>query len=236
MPIPGLKAAAYLAANVNQQSGLPTLSVGFNQRASVVDSSPMPMRDPHPFISAPPLPPPESVEPATRLAFEIADLQVDRLTAASDSHIRRSEFHNAVDQYGNTFNANDHGVHFSVPLVLTSLCVILLASSIGLAFFTRVRPPSPALVPSRQDQPESLADSPSQSMVEPLPAIEWEQVSPPSPSHTWAALLEFCGGDVMAAAALITRESVADPRLDPASSEAFRRAIEAAHMKTPEAS
>ena len=233
-PIPGLKSAAYLPANPSQQAaGLPTGS--FKQSPAAFDPSQLLKRDPHPFVNAPLLPNPDSVAPATRLAFELADLQVQRLTSASESHIRRAEFHNAVDDQGNTFNASDRGVHFSVPLVLTSLFAILLASSLGLAFFTRVGAPAETSILADADQPLGPPEESFQTSLDPLPAIEWEQIALP-PSDTWSSLLHACAGDVMVAAVAIKDQVSADPLLDPSSPEAFRRAIAALQLKSPPSS
>lgn len=189
-------------------------------------------RAPHPWTRANPLPDPETLSPQTRLLFQIADLQAENLIAPGGQHIRRSEFHNSVDAYGNTYNAYSNSLHISLPLALTSVLIALLASSAGLSLlFGGRRQHLVDAAPVTQRQSVALRDelTPDSDAVH---LIEWEDPAvSPSPQATWESLVQTCSGDVMAAAAAIKAQVDADPELNPSSQEAFRRAIEALQPK-----
>lgn len=195
-------------------------------------------RSAHPFVKAPDLPAEEALEPQVRLLFQVADLQADKLIAPAGQHVRRVEFHNSVDPLGNTFSSASSSFSVSFPLALTSLAIILLASSIGLSFLLRTpgpvpqafRPVDPLSDATFPLAPEALPSSSDSDLVH---VIEWEEPSLADRQYTWADVLHASSGDVMAAAAAIKDELASDPGLDPASPEAFKRAVHALSLHQP---
>ena len=193
-------------------------------------------RPPHPFVRAKPLPPPDTISPQTRELFERTDMQIASLVAPEGQRVRRSEFHNSVDDRGNTYNAYASSFHVSVPMALTSLALVLVAGSVGLAMFAGNGREALAFsgTASADDAAASSASIAASAQAvdhDAVHVIEWEDPQPEqadshSDRYTWSELVALCSGDVMAAAAAIKNEASLDAALDPSSTDAFRRAIE----------